>query len=226
MQLDEKQSPIWDQRHGLPLAPLLNNPWIYMAYALRVLDRHPMINFRASLHPKLQEYGDKTLLSNGTRSRWPGSTDLTSHDEILGMCYLDLQFAEDVLSAMKPWGFYETRPGPLTFKQRWEAWVPRFPWMPPFIRASVGDSDLFSRLIWSVCLIFDALTFHERDAGGRLRWWIQFDTMSDHNLCLGAIRFWVSRHEKRGITLEAMLRLEPREYPELADAAKGRSWFS
>jgi hypothetical protein len=216
--------PLYDERYHLPLGPLLNNPWIYMAYTFKVLIKRNRAQVMSALMPQVLEYAKKTRLPNRTHSRWPGSTDLTSHDEIMGMCWLNYWLAREVLEALSPFGFYETRPGPLTLKQKWEAWVPRFPWMLPFVRASARADNFIDHLVWSACLVFDAMTFHERDAGGRLRWWLQLNTMSHSKISRAAIRFWVSRHVKRGITLQAMLTLEPREYPELAEAAQGMPW--
>lgn len=212
-----RASPAWDHRHDLPLCPQLNNPWIYCAYALKLCHSSPW-KIPKDVFNGVYIYAEKTNLPNGTHSRWPGSTDLTSHDEIIGICWM-FMFVDKCLPSIKPFGFYETRPGPLTWKQKMAAWVPRFPWMIPFMRACALRENILDHLIWSACLLVDAINPSPTDAGGRLRWWIQFDAFYYHWLSKRAIHLWVKRHKQKGITLKSMLAIEPGEYPVFAECA-------
>ena len=95
-----KQSEAWDPRYSLPLVPMHNNPWIYLAYCTRILRRdggwwssENKQTFEASIQTHFERCSTDKL---GYLKRWPEG-GICSHDEILGAAYLNSAFAGDAL---------------------------------------------------------------------------------------------------------------------------------
>lgn len=233
-----KKSEFWYPSFDLPLFPMYDNPWIYGAYALKILRQNGISPEEdRALVEAFEAYADKcgvrdTALGGtpipGLFHRWPsGQSTVFSHDEIMGMAYISPRLAEVVLEYLeKHDGFYCDRPNevadPLSEKYN----VFRMIWLKPFLQASTKTRrlGLASQAIWSSSTVLDALRFRRgdtADAGGRLRTWIMLDAMEKYPVAGFAVLAWRAAMRAKGATLNKMLAIEPgKDYPELAQYAK------
>jgi hypothetical protein len=205
-----KESDAWDQRYNLPLFPKMNNPWIYFAYAQLCLERWPIGG--VTIHePFIVEHFAKCEIEPGLFTRWPDKQGwFTSHDEIMGACFLSDRVAHRVLT------YLEEHDGEFNWEgiKSLEGFnVFRFPWLEPYLRQCAGwRVSLFSQLIWSAFIVWDALTRTPNlaDAGGALRNWLMVEKMKTLPIAGIAAYFWKWRVQKKYTPAECLAR-EPGE---------------
>lgn len=214
-----KASKCWDGRYSLPLFPQYNNPWLYMAYADRVLSKHLI---GAIDHNKIRAYFTRCEISARSAStiepglfdRWPdGSGGRTSWDEIIGAAYLSSHLAKRIMRHLvKTRGYFNnTNDKPFGHKLKFNVF--RLAFLKPWLTARCGvRPDLFSQLIWAghICLSIKA-NKKPGDAGGRLRNWIMFEAMREYPVCKRAIKKWKKEMRLAGHTLKNSLAIEPKE---------------
>lgn len=88
-----KESNAWSAAYQLPNMPMHSNPWIYTAYAHRIFWNHFGPADIRDFNSSLRLYFAKCEPVPGYISKWPGDTNPTSHDELLGAAYLSKEFA-------------------------------------------------------------------------------------------------------------------------------------
>lgn len=208
------ESNAWDSRFQLPTCPMNNNPWIYSAYAQKlmkqdghVLDDSAIEQFFAQCSvPKIP----------GLFHRWPdGSGGTNSHDEILGAAYLSRDIAKQILLYLDAHDgdfsdLGETSENPFHFN------VYRMVFLRPYLLARAYPDQtigVLSQSAWSGHIIFDAFTRKMDDAGGALRNWIMFEEMERFPLCKAAISIWKERMRKASLTPKTAFSMEPHECP-------------
>ncbi len=224
------ESSAWDIRYSLPLVPQASNPWIYGAYAMKIMRMNglpPGEDF--ALQENWDDYAKVCRVLPGLFNRWPdGGGGVTSHDEIMGMAYVSKSLAKEILQYLKESGGVYCnkledllRDGPRHYNVR------RFLWLMPYLRSCAGEYvGIFAQTQWSACLVYDALT-HKKgdlvDAGGRLKNWIMFDSMASKPICRAAIEFWKRTMANHQCEPKVMLQVEPREAVVFSECAPG-SW--
>lgn len=209
-----KESNIWHPEYDLPLSPQNNNPHFYLALTERVTG--------------LQFQGYSSYLYNCTKDRglykrWPkqSSSDVTSQDELIGICYLNQFAAQDIYDYLiKNDGEYNNTPHPPTIPESYN--LNRFPWFIQYVKHRAGVKlTLLSQLVWALHILFDLIKTQKgtHDASGRLLIWVMSDHMRDLPLCRLAIWTWNWRMNLIEVTPKAMLLLEPKENPILSELA-------
>lgn len=222
-----KQSNMWAWKYSLPLSPQNNNPWFYLACAIKIINKHDDIDRidRSDLEHSIDQYHSGCITSNGTLSRWPGSSSQTSHDELIGACYLDSYYAQQILVTLhENSGNYnnsgEKETVPLEFN------FYRFPWFIQYVKARAGmNLSLAAQILWIYLLVWDMIKTKSdsNDSSGRLLIWVMSEHMNKFLLCRLVINLWIKRMNRLGITLKRMLTLEPRENPVMAELSP-ESW--
>jgi hypothetical protein len=215
-----RAAPLWDSRSDLPLFPTFNNPWIYGAYALKIM-RHAGLTLdeELSLVKRFEEHAAKCRIAPGLFDRWPGgSGGVFSHDEIIGMAYISAPLAAELLEYLETTdGVYCNKPEDVpyqdpSFRDRYNVF--RIVQLKPFLqaRAPTRHLGLPSQFVWSAATIKDAFGYKRGDvgdAGGRLRTWIQLEAMAPHGLSGLAVLAWKTAMRKKSATLKTMLTHEP-----------------
>ncbi len=209
----------WDSRYDLPLCPLNNNPWIYMAYADLILGIQGFELSRVQV--KIHYYSCEAYPSHmGLFWRWPDkSGGQNSHDEIMGAAYFHPYIASSILNYLDSTNgdFNVTGEKP----SRWLQFnVYRLPWLKPYLLACAGRKvNLVRQAIFAAHITFSAFTNSGPDnAGGRLRNWLMLERMRDLPLVRAAARLWIKRVGAKD-TLKGSLAIEPREVPILSELA-------
>lgn len=203
-------SNAWDQRFNLPLVPMHNNPWIYLAYALKMvrLGKHTndeLIELVDLCEDHLAACRTKVW---GEFYRWPdGSGGNTSHDEVMGIAYVDwcLKLAtkptQAILSRLQQTdGEYNVQNLPEGVPERWN--IERFVFLEPFLKACAGFRvGLISQLWFSIPLLVDIFKYKKEDGNesGILLKWIMFEPMEKYLLSGICIQIWKSKMKKLGI---------------------------
>jgi hypothetical protein len=194
-----KKSNVWDKRYDLPLVPLHNNPWIYSAYAMKIMGPSKEMRKRFEDHAERCEH-----LEAGLYDRWPRNPDgtsrggMNSYDALLGM-----GFHSDILAKRINWylhlndGVYINEPKDMNTKVKERYNMYRFPFLKPFLRSRGGHRiGLVSDLIFAGFIMYDAIKYDGKDWSGRLRIWLMIDEMKKHPLSSLAIWHWKRKMKK------------------------------
>ena len=204
-------SNAWDQRFNLPLVPMHNNPWIYLAYALKMirLGKHTndeLIELVDLIEDHLARCRTKVW---GEFYRWPeGLGGDTSHDEVMGIAYIDwclkLETAptKAILERLlETDGVYNVQNVPEKIPE--EHNIYRFVWMEAFLKACTNKFRVgfISQFWFSVALLKDIFKYKKEDGNesGLLLKWIMFEPMEKYLLSGITIGFWKSKMKKLGI---------------------------
>lgn len=187
-----KDSNAWDPRYNLPLVPKANNPWIYLAYATKLVKDANLSDFDRKYELKIWNLLCSCEVKPGLYNRWPdGSGGVTSHDELIGMAYLVPEMAFRILSHLEiHLGYYNNlgTGGYLRFN------LYRFVFLKPYLKVRAKmDLNLWDKLAWSAYMLLDALFYKGRDEDGRLMRWL----MAEHTQHLWATRFWVESMNRK-----------------------------
>jgi len=185
-----KTSNAWDSRYNLPTFPMLNNPFIYLAYAKLVLRSH---------NEALKEYDILEYIlkcyKNGTFTRWPdGTGGMFSHDEVMGISYLNEQRAAMCINIL------EKSDGTFDAGDDEKKNMFRLIFLMPFLKACAGYRvGLASQLLWSIHAVVTALKYKPGAESGLLKMWLMIDKMKDYPLSnLACIIFRINM-QKRGL---------------------------
>lgn len=213
-----KQSNIWHKEYDLPLSPQNNNPHFYCALSAKTTKNHGFENY---LH-----YYKKCELAPGLIQRWPvqSKDDVTSHDEIIGACYLHPLAAKEIYRYLtnNDWVYNNTNIPP----EIPEAYnLGRIFWFVTYVKHMAGvNVSLLSKLSWCLHLLVDMIKTKKdtQDASGRHLIWVMSEHMKELPICNWTYNLWCWRMNKLGITPKAMLKLEPRENPILSELAPER----
>jgi len=208
-----KESAAWSAVHEAPLAPGLNNPHIYGAYALKILRANGISgeeNF--ALRKSFKAFADACRIRSGLFNRWPGGRGgLMSHDELLGLSYIDEDVAREiVLYLVTTDGIYAN----VRVDAPDLANVYRIAWVRPALTACAGFGlSLITQLIFGIGLLFDALTWRSGDQGGRLRTWLAIERFRGAWLAGFFIEFWIRKMESKGLSPKKCFEEYLTEYP-------------
>lgn len=214
-----KKSNAWHQTYNLPLSPQNNNPWVYLAWARRIIELSdkvdPMVyddDFRYTVYAYLQACEREP----GLFHRWPnGDGGVTSHDELIGICSLDKEAACRVHAYLVAHDGYYNNTGE---KEPVDGWwdLSKFFWFMSYVKSRAFIKlGLVSQLWWVLHVLFSAIkTQPDTDnAGGLLLIWLMAPEMDKWPLCQLANMFWRWRLKRMGVTPQEMLALEPKENP-------------
>lgn len=207
-----RQSNAWDQRFNLPLVPQHNNPWIYAAYALKMIRLGKHTN--DELIELVDLFEDHLAACRspvwGEFFRWPDrSGGNTSHDEVMGIAYIDwcLKLSTKPTAAilgrlLETDGVYNVQNVPEKIPE--EHNIYRFVWMESFLKACTTFMrvGLISQFWFSLPLIVDVFKYKKEDGGesGLLLKWISFEPMEKFLLSAICIKLWKNKMEELGIS--------------------------
>ncbi len=220
-----KQSNAWDERYGLPLCPSLNNPWLYGAYALKLMRERGLTAIEElKLVERFREHAYSCRVEPGLFNRWPdGSGGFTSHDELMGMAYISSELAHEILTYLEATdGVYVNKEqDKIDFKDDWQYRfnVYRMIWFKPFLKARAGSNlNLFSQFLFAGHLLLDAWRIKDEqeaifDQGGRLRIWIMLEAMETFAITGAAVSVWREKMNRIKASPKGMLTFEPKECP-------------
>lgn len=217
-------SNAFDPASKLPLCPTKNNPWAYLAYAVKIMRAQGLTGpEELNLKAMIKAQADRCRIRAGLFDRYPlGWGGIFSHDEIAGMAYLSPDLARELLIYLTEMdGIYCNKPNEMNPNFPDEFNVFRFPWMRPFLQAcSPGfHVSLISQIVYGLFLFFDGFIFSRRDASGRLKIWITLGRLEPYFISGLFVLLWRMRMKRMGITLKECLRLELPEFPIFADNA-------
>lgn len=225
-----KNSPAWDTRYDLPLCPGLDNPWIYGAYALKLMREHGLSALEEmKLIERFIAHARECQIEPGLFNRWPtGEGGFTSHDELMGMAYISTELANDIFRYLeKTDGVYVNQDQDRRDFPDWQYRfnVYRMVWFRPFLKARCDSSlNVVTQSIFAGHLLLDALsTTRDQgifDQGGRLRIWIMLEAMDKFPIAGAAVAYWKQKMNRLGLSPKMMLVKEPKEFPIFAELGK------
>lgn len=219
-----KESNMWDYRYNLPLGPQNNNPWFYLNLALKVISSTGE-SIPISIWERVASHAKACEKMPGLYHRWPRkpdevTSDVTSHDELIGMASLSSALAENIYKYLVEHdGEYNNTELPDPFGQ-WN--LSRFFWFMTWLKSRAGIKiSLLSQAAWAVHVVYDICrtTYGTQDASGRLLIWTMLPEMEKYWLTGAVVDLWRWRMKKLEITPKTMLALEPKENPILAQCA-------
>lgn len=219
-----EQSPAHHPESQLPLCPDLNNPWIYAAYAIKLMRLEGLTEAQdALLKARIKAWAALCRIRFGLFDRWPGGRGgVFSHDEIMGMAYLSTDLARELILYLTEMdGRYCNKPEEVKPGFEDEFNVYRIRYVEPHLRACApGFSvSLFTQLQYGIALVFDALTYKRGGESGRLKIWLTLGRLEKFWLSGFAIAFWRYRMKRAGITPKACFEVELKAYPLFAEVA-------
>jgi hypothetical protein len=216
-----KNSNIWDKRFGLPLVPGLNNPFFYLALITKIYRGLQAVPFFAGT----QEYIDGCKKDRGLYHRRPdGTGGVTSHDELIGIAYLDQDAAQGIL------GYLQMRDGVYNNSgaseedsgERFNLF--RFPWFISYLKARAGFRvGLHSQFFYATHVYLDAKKNQNplsESPDARLMIWLMNEEMGKYPLCNLAIRYWERVMNKYQKTVSGWFKDHLPNYPIFATLSK------
>ncbi len=196
----EANKKAWDDVFKLPTVPIHNNPWLYCAYAFKILKGLDIPDaFYLPLRTRVRERLRACKLSTGYYHKYPGGRGgLMSHDEILGIAWLDMDAAREIyFTLVMNDGIYENEP--VAFEE--SANVFRIFWVKYAIQGLAGARmSLITQAKFGLFLIADALIYKDEGDASRLRFWLVEDLLDrvSGSWLLGlAFLFWNARMNKK-----------------------------
>lgn len=209
-----KKTKAWDDRYNLPLCPEFNNPWIYMAYAQLLLSCHgESLDLNA-----VRDYYQKCRVEPGLFNRWPGGFGgRTSHDEVIGACYLSRDIAREVFRHLSMTNGDYNNTGE---KENiiGEHNLYRFVWLRPYISKCGGyEIGTLSKIIFAAHVVVDS--FQTGDAGGKLKTYLMLEKMRYYSLIKKVDELWLYRMKKYSFRLALA-----KEVPVLSQFAPLEGW--
>lgn len=207
-----QNSNAWDARYNLPLVPIHNNPWIYLAYAVKLIANGQHTNDELIELVDLIEDQLERCKSDeaGEWWRWPGERGgPVSHDELMGLGYLGWKLglpskpAQKILSHLNKTDGEYNLTNEDGIPERYNVY--RFVFLTPFLRACTKKEF---RLGWLSQIMFcfhvglDAVTYklEHGDEGARLRMWLMMEPMEAFPLPRLVLGWWKEKMEKLGLS--------------------------
>ncbi len=223
-------SNAWSNPHQVPICPSTHNPWIYGAYALKVLRKVGIpAGEEMTLLQNFRAYADKCRIVSGLFNRTPAGDIWTSHDELMGIAYIDSRLAAEIVQYLSEHdGFYTNLPqdaeaAKTDIKKAVQFNVYRFPWLLPYLKAAAGYYvNPVSQSLFALHLLNDIRVTKPNlttDAGGRLRIWLMLEPMERFVISGLACSLWRWRMKKLGYSPKNQLAIEPQECPILSELA-------
>ncbi len=210
-------SRAWDKRHNLPLVPEHNNPFIYNAYAYKII--HMLNPYEAkTMLLDFHIFLNSCVIKEGLYYRWPDkSGGPTSHDELMGIAYVSSIHAKHILNYLRNHlGCYDNGLDPQKKFRFFRFNLYRLPWFIVFLKVCAKRKIwLHEKLIFSLFLRMDAYFYKEGDEGGRLRIWLMLDKMKMH--VPGACRYWRNKMVVKNVHLHECFTKYFPNIPEFAE---------
>lgn len=198
-------SQAWDPRYDLPSVPIHNQPFLYGAYAIKIIKLRDGNDFLAShmVHNTIYRFWDyiaKCEKESGLYNRRPdGSGGITSHDELIGLVYIKWPESQYILEYLKKHRGRYVNTSEVSWNPfKWNLY--RFPWFIAYLKARRDDylSNAW-QFIWSLQLLAPDLVWFRPDNGGLLRKWIMLDEMERHPISGWFIKKWRAKMKRLGI---------------------------
>ena len=202
-----KSSSAWSKAHNLPCVPRANNPWIYTAYAEKIIRLAD--SFQPLIADSLKAFFNGCRNNeSGLMNRWPdGNGGVFSYDEFIGASALSKTFAKILYFDLIACDFvYNNKPDTELSNIPDRFNTERFIFFTPYMRAACGlPLSYFSQLKWSLHLIINivskAATIKAR-ASGLLKTWVMIDAMnkpSEYPFAALVIALWRWRMRRAGV---------------------------
>jgi hypothetical protein len=177
-----------------------NNPWLYSAYAMKVMRRGGLQAWQAlPLERAFAQHFRACIIRFGLINRWPdGSGGMMSHDELIGIAYNSRFLAREIYFYLKQTnGKYINKPEEAENKCPYRFDIRRFPSVMAFIssRAKYPPS-YFHRIFFGLDALLNALS--NPGEGSRLRMWLMLDEMSQYLFPRICLKAWAYILTKRG----------------------------
>lgn len=194
-----KTSQAWDHTFDLPLVPIHNNPFIYAAYATRIIEEYENPAYLIDLqYHALDKCAVNIHDFFGLYNRWPGGVGgQISHDEIIGLCYISPFIAKSILSYLKShFGFYDNIS---PTKPRLNSFMYRYPFLYPFIKIRSGFKlNILQYITMSAYFFFSALFTNKKNSGEILLQWIMVEGIKVKYPKL--VSFWIKHMNRRKLS--------------------------
>lgn len=220
-----EDSTAWDARYRLPLVPRYNNPWIYGAYAYKLMidNRAPITELKL-LNERFSFHFRHCQVTQGLINRWPdGTGGMTSHDELIGAAYISVTNARAICFYLKMMnGYYINKPNEVKRKQFFRHSMHRFPWAMTFLklRAGKGFSPSIFELIYTALHI--CLSAFSKSESANCKSWLMRDVFQMHWFLRYPCKFWTKIKINRGESPETWLPKEIKNEPIFFELAPNR----
>lgn len=217
------ESNVWDSRYDLPLLPDYSNPWIYGAYAYKIIKQWGEDQDTKNLFVDFMLYSEKCKVETGLYHRWPdGFGGVTSHDEVIGLCYISSAVAKDILAYLD---FHDGQYN--NMKNLEPSFIPdrynlyRFFWLRPYIaECAKATVSIISQLKWAAWVITNAMVARFGDWDTKCFIWLMSEKMENYTICKAALMFWQYRMKKKGMNPHVFFENALAKYPVYANCVK------
>lgn len=202
-------SQAWSNSWNLPLCSEYNNPWIYCAYAQKILKQNGETLSQASI----ETYGETCQEKKGLYNRWPdGRGGLTSSDELVGMAYLSKKMASAIVDYLYFNDGIYNNTGEFSNIGNERFDMKRFIYLIPFLR-SRADMVLspFTLTLFSTHVI--KISFSKDISGNKLLVDIMREEMSKYFVCKMAYKVFDYMQNRFAVTKQKCLENEIKAYP-------------
>lgn len=200
-----KSSNVWDFENNLPTCPDLNNPYIYMAYAKKLIGNIQQNTF--------MDFYSQCEVQKGLFNRWPHNRGgLTSHDELIGAAYISADVAKDIVDYLvKNDGIYNNCGDTSEYgDSRFNMY--RHYFLMPYLKSAAGyNVSLVSQVIF--CAYILSSMFNNEPLGSKLKLWLMMSLMRRFFLVDVMWNIWKIKQKKYGVTLSACFKEELKKYP-------------
>lgn len=218
-----EDSTAWDARYRLPLVPRYNNPWIYGAYAYKLMidNRAPITELKL-LNERFSFHFRHCQVTQGLINRWPdGTGGMTSHDELIGAAYISVTNARALYFYLKMMnGYYINKPNEVKRKQFFRHSMKRFPWVMAFIKLRAG----FKPSVFEILYTMGHITIQAflKGESGTCKIWLMRDVYVQNWFLKQACKFWVKVKRCRGESPEDWLSKEIKNEPVFYELAPNK----
>lgn len=225
-----ENSNAWHKESGLPLAPDFNNPFIYLAYSVKIIrfpedaSIRPSIVEIATLFAKIKDWIEKCRIRPGLFNRWPNGTGgIFSWDEIMGLAYFSPEIAKELLMYLYVEdGVYCNKPEEMKEGEEEKYNVFRFIFMEPYLRArSQLRVGLINQLKFILHIARDGFQWKPENPQeqGRCQMWLMGEEMKRFPLIKIAYLFWENKMTKNKMTPKLALKGHLEKCPVYAENA-------
>lgn len=186
-----KKSNAWDVRNGLPTVPFHNNPWIFMAYAFKLIKLN---DGSVPLDKELWNMALNCEKEPGLYNRWPdGTGGVTSHDELIGISFLIPTMSFRILRYLDSnMGYYNnltSAKGLSFFRYNLFRFVFLKPVLKSFANLELTKLDKFFLYAYLITHAFNP----KKDYGGSLVIWIMTEALKDNKV----VQLWKKLSNKK-----------------------------
>jgi hypothetical protein len=174
-----------------------------MAYAMKVISDKDKTKFtdNTEFNDAYATFLHSCMIVPGLFNRWPdGTGGKTSHDELVGMAYLNQEAARQIVDYLtEKDGEYNNTSFKETIPEENNQF--RFIWLLPFLKSCAKYRvSLISQVLWISCLLTDFFKKKENlDGSGLTMRWLMCERMGQYWLSALAIFFWKLKMKSLGV---------------------------